>query len=83
MPRVHINLHDIDEIEDLEQQEDWDQLIGLSVGEDRRDQRVGQETRSRNGDRGRGGERRFGGSEVVARKRADRRKTSVRVARRV
>ena len=38
--------------------------------------------RARNGDRARGGERRFGGSEVVARKRADRRKTSVRVARR-
>ena len=82
MPRVHINLHDIDEIEELEDQEDWEQLIGLSVGEDRRDGRVGQDTRARNGDRARGGERRFGGSEVVARKRADRRKTSVRVARR-
>jgi hypothetical protein len=75
MPRVHINLHDIDEIEDLEDQEDWEQLIGVAVGE-HRDARNGQESRSR-------GERRFGGSEVVARKRADRRKTGVRVARRV
>ena len=74
MPRVHINLHDIDEIEDLENQEDWEQLLGLS-SDARRDPRNGQDTRAR-------GERRFGGSEVVARKRADRRKTGVRVARR-
>jgi len=73
MPRVHINVHDIDEIEDLE---DWENLIGLSVGEGRRDQRSVEETRAR-------GERRFGGAEVVARKRADRRKNVLRGARRV
>ncbi len=75
MPRVHINLHDIDEIEDLEDQEDWEELIGVS-GDGRRDLRGAVETRAR-------GERRFGGSEVVARKRADRRKNVNRAPKRV
>ena len=74
MPRVHIHLHDIDEIDDLEDQEDWEALIG--IGDGRRDARNGEENRSR-------GERRFGGSEVVARKRADRRKSGFRVAKRI
>jgi hypothetical protein len=74
MPRLHINLHDIDEIEDLEDQENWDALLG--IGAARRDARNTLDTRER-------GERRFGGSEVVARKRADRRKTGLRVAKRI
>lgn len=74
MPRVHINLHDIDEIEDLEEQEDWEERLGVSA-DGRRDMRGVQEARAR-------GERRFGGSEVVARKRADRRKSATRAARR-
>jgi hypothetical protein len=75
MPRVNINLHDIDEIEELEEQEDWEQLLGVGAA-GHRDARNGQDSRNR-------GERRFGGSEVLARKRADRRKTGMRVARRV
>lgn len=73
MPRVHIKLQGIEEIEELEQQDDWEQQPGLY-----RDARGGLEERARER-----GERRFGGSEVIARKRADRRKTSVRAARRV
>jgi hypothetical protein len=74
MPRLHINLHDIDEIEDLEDQENWDALLG--IGDARRDARNTLDTRAR-------GERRFGGSEVVARKRADRRKRGLSVAKRI
>jgi hypothetical protein len=77
MPRVHINVHDIDEIEELEEQEDWEELLGLTVGEPRRDLNPG-DGRSRNR-----GERRFGGNEALDRKRADRRKSFARVSRRI
>jgi hypothetical protein len=73
MPRVHIHLHDLDEIEDLEEHEDWETILG--AGDGRRDSHGVEETRAR-------GERRFGGSEVIARKRADRRKSVHRVAKR-
>lgn len=72
MPRVHLYVQDLDAIENLEEQEDWEQLVGLSVADSRRDTRTGD---------GRG-ERRFGGSEALARKRADRRKNVVRATRR-
>jgi hypothetical protein len=76
MPRIHINLHDIDEIEDLE---DWEKLIGLGA-EGRRDSRpvVVDQRGSRGGFR----EVRFGGGEAVDRKRAERRKHSARSVRR-
>ena len=86
MPRVHINLHDIDEIEELEEQEDWEELIGLPDGSQRRDMRaVGADQRGqRNPDGRKGGfrELRFGGSESLDRKRSERRKQVYRSARR-
>jgi hypothetical protein len=81
MPRVHINLHDIDEIEELEEQEDWEELIGLQGAGQRRDARaVGADQR---GQRGGFRELRFGGGEALDRKRSERRKQSQRSARRV
>ena len=77
MPRIHIHLHDIEDIEDLEQQEDWEERLGLAATDARREL-----VSTDNRDRGRG-ERRFGGSESQARKRADRRKNVPRIARRV
>ena len=68
MPRVHINLHDIDEIEELEEQTDWDELIGLADATSRRDARTSTDTRPN-------GVRRFSGADALDRKRADRRKS--------
>jgi hypothetical protein len=68
MPRVHINLHDIDEIEDLEDQSDWEELIGLAGANPRRDALTSTDTRPN-------GVRRFGGADALDRKRADRRKS--------
>jgi hypothetical protein len=86
MPRVHINLHDIDEIEELEEQENWEELIGLSDTGQRRDARsTGPEQRGqRNPDGRKGGfrELRYGGSESLDRKRSERRKQVYRSARR-
>jgi hypothetical protein len=65
MPCVHLYVQDPDEIEELEELEDWDALVGLSDGDERHEQR--SETHGR-------GERRYGGSEAVARKREERRK---------
>ena len=80
MPRIHLNLHDIDEIEELEEQEDWEELIGLQDAVQRRDARIaGPEQRQRGGFR----ELRFGGSEALDRKRSERRKQTYRSARRV
>ena len=79
MPRIHINLHDLDEIEDLEQQEDWEELIGLASADQRRDPRLtGPEQRGQRGVR----ELRIGGGETRERKRNERRKQSVRSGRR-
>jgi len=66
MPRLHIHVHDIDEIEDLEQT-DWEALIGADADGARREARTSTDTRGR-------GERRFGGADALDRKRADRRK---------
>jgi hypothetical protein len=77
MPRVNIHFHDIDAIEELEELEDWEQQLGLATADPRREL-LGADSRNR----GRG-ERRFGGAEVQARKRADRRKSVVRSARRI
>jgi hypothetical protein len=82
MPRVHINLHDIDEIEDLEELEDWEEQIGLYDPNHRNEvQRYGA---AQDRGRGRGAPRelRFGGSESRDRKRNERRKESARSARR-
>jgi len=82
MPRVHINLHDIDEIEDLEELEDWEEQIGLyDPNQHKEVQRYGAVQER---DRGRGASRelRFGGSEARDRKRNERRKESARSARR-
>jgi hypothetical protein len=68
MPRVHIQVQDLDSIESLEEMENWDELLGLNGEEPRRDN-IGGDPRNR----GRG-ERRFGGSESLARKRDERRK---------
>jgi hypothetical protein len=35
MPRVHLYVQDPDEIEELEELEDWDALVGLSDGDER------------------------------------------------
>lgn len=74
MPRVHINLHDIDEIEELEEQTNWEELIGVAGAEPNRDIRTSTDTRAR-------GERRFGGADALDRKRAERRKSSSRPRR--
>jgi hypothetical protein len=77
MPRVNIHVHDIDEIEELQEQEDWELQLGLAPADSRRE--VGS---SDNRDRTRG-ERRFGGNEALDRKRADRRKNVSRATRRI
>lgn len=77
MPRVNLYVHDLDTLENLEDQQEWDTLVSRNNGDLRRDSRAGD---------GRGdgrGERRFGGSEALARKRADRRKNISRASRRI
>ena len=76
MPRLHINVHDIDEIEELEEQEDWELQLGLAPSDPRRE--IAGDGRSRTR-----GERRFGGNEALDRKRADRRKSFARASRRI
>lgn len=71
MPRIHIHAQDIEVIEELEEQYDWHERLGLPAP-DTRDTRDGAR-----------GERRFGGNESVARKRAERRKQVRRYAKRV
>ena len=80
MPRIHINIHAIDEIEDLEQNEEWEQLLGRdSAGKGREARPAGNDGRGQRGFR----EQRFGGSEALDRKRSERRKHVFRSARRV
>jgi hypothetical protein len=76
MPRVHINLHDIDEIEELEEQTDWEAQIGVYAEHPRRDVRPATDNRGR-------GVRRFGGADALDRKRAERRKSISRPIKRV
>jgi hypothetical protein len=84
MPRVHINLHDIDEIEELEEQENWEELLGLSDA-NQRGRAVGTEQRGQPNPAGRKGggfrEQRFGGGESLDRKRSERRKQVYRARR--
>jgi hypothetical protein len=85
MPRVHINLHDIDEIEELEEQENWEELIGLpDAGQ--RARAVGTEQRGQPNPAGRKAsgfrEQRFGGGDSLDRRRSERRKQTYRAARR-
>jgi len=75
MPRVHINLHDIDEIEELEERADWEETIGVDAEQVRRDDRQAGDSRGR-------GVRRFGGADALDRKRAERRKSFARATRR-
>jgi hypothetical protein len=76
MPRVHINLHDIDEIEELEEHADWEELIGVDAEQARRDERQAGDSRGR-------GVRRFGGADALDRKRAERRKSISRPVKRI
>lgn len=72
MPRINIHLHDLDAIEELE--DDWDALSGLDAEAAPRDTReVGGRDR---------GPRRFGGADTIDRKRAERRKQVYRPAKR-
>lgn len=81
MPRVRINVHDIDEIEDLAAEGDWEQQLGLPEPDQQRAiSRANVQERSRGNGAPR--ENRFGGTETRDRKRAERRKASVRSARR-
>lgn len=73
MPRINIHLHDLDELDQLE--DDWDALTGLDAEAAPRDTRE-------IGARERGAARRFGGAEAIDRKRADRRKQVFRAAKR-
>jgi hypothetical protein len=82
MPRVHINLHDIDEIEELEDQADWENLIGVNVEQARRDVRPAADSRGRR-ERRFGDERRFGGADALDRKRTERRKSISRPIKRI
>jgi hypothetical protein len=85
MPRVHINLHDIDEIEELEELENWEELIGLADA-GQRARAVGADQRSQPNPAGRKGggfrEQRFGGGESLDRRRSERRKHVYRGAAR-
>ena len=80
MPRVHINLHAREAIEELEELAELEELIEAPNAQPRRDGRpAGPEQRN-----GRGGYRelRFGGSEALDRKRSERRKQRIRGGRR-
>jgi len=79
MPRIHINVNDIDEIEELEQQANWEQRLGLDTAGHRRELRPETGQRNQRGFR----EQRFGGGEALDRKRSERRKQVFRSGRRV
>lgn len=70
MPRLHVHLNDIDDLDDME---GWQARISAAPGA-RPDARSADERRR--------GERRFGGAEAIDRKRADRRKQVYRPAKR-
>lgn len=72
MPRIHIHVQDIEEIEELEQQEDWDTQIGITPEPPQR------ETRSADGR----GYRRPGGAEALDRRYSERRKKVYRGGKR-
>ena len=70
MPRVHIHVQDVESFVDLDCDECWEKELGLGY-EQRPNGRDTPEQRSN-------GMRRFGGSEVMDRKRAEKRKQSRR-----
>jgi hypothetical protein len=48
MPRINLHVHDIDEIEELEEQADWEELIGVrSANERQQAQQASAEVRDR------------------------------------
>ncbi len=48
MPRIHIHLQDIESIEELEDQDDWELQIGLRAADERQQAlQASQEVRSR------------------------------------
>lgn len=77
MPRLNIRLHAIDDLSDLEDQEEWEELLHGDHGNRRDGGFLSEQTRSNRGFR----EMRYGGSEAVDRKRAERRKNSTRSGR--
>lgn len=72
MPRVHIHVQDREDIEELEQQDDWETQVG-AVSE--------RPARPERGTGGRG-YRRPGGAEALDRKYSERRKSVHRGGRR-
>jgi hypothetical protein len=69
MPRVHIQVQDIDEVEELEDLDEWEQLIGLRSADERlRAQQASREMRD---------QRRIvrGSTESLQARRSERRKT--------
>ena len=76
MPRILTHLHDIDEIEELEEQADWEELIGIDAEQTRRDERQAGDSRWRS-------TRRFSGADALDRKRAERRKNVARATKRI
>jgi hypothetical protein len=79
MPRIHINVNGIDEIEELEEQEGWEHRLGLADAGQRREARPEAGQRRQRGFH----EQRFGGGEALDRKRSERRKQVFRSGRRV
>ncbi len=72
MPRIHIHVQDIEDIDELEGQEDWDEQIGVTPEPPQREAR---------GTGGRG-YRRANGAEALDRKHSERRKTVYRGGKR-
>ena len=69
MPRVQINLQDLDDIEEWESDEDWEELIGLRQGNERL---IAQQQSSEVRDRKRMAR---GSTDALLQRRSERRKT--------
>jgi hypothetical protein len=69
MPRVHIQLQDIDVLDDWEAQDDWDELVGTRPADERREAQFGS-MEMRNARRNATGSR-----EARDQRRSERRKT--------
>lgn len=77
MPRISINLHNIDDLTELDEQQDWqEQLSGATTR-----RAIGPTNNTSRNNRG-FREHRFGGSEALDRKRSERRKHVHRTDRR-
>lgn len=77
MPRIPINLHSIDDLNELDEQQDWQAQLSETPTR-RAAGPTNKTTRNNRGFR----EQRFGGSEALDRKRAERRKHVHRTDRR-